>query len=82
MEKRLWDHFFYGLKLPLWDSIHYHYEADYDILMDEAKKREDEHNFNNSNKNPVEAKSGSVDQRELEVQALKQDVVELLTIVK
>ena len=40
-EKRLQDHFFYGLKLPLRDSIHYHYEqmeADYDVLIDEAKK--------------------------------------------
>ena len=69
-EKRLWDLFFYGLKLPLRDSIHYHYEqmeADYDILIDEAKKREDEHNFNNSNNNPVVAKSESVDQRESEL---------------
>ena len=85
LEKRLQDHFFYRLKLPLRDSIHYHYEqmeADYDILVDEAKKREDECNFNNSNNNPVVAKSGPVDQRESELQALKQQVVELLTIVK
>ena len=43
-EKRPSDRFFYGLKLPLRDSIHYHYEqmeADYDVLTDEAKKRED-----------------------------------------
>ena len=51
-EKRLQDHLFYGLKLLLRDSICYHYEqmeADYDILIDEAKKKEDECNFNNSN---------------------------------
>ena len=84
-EKRLWDHFFYGLKLPLRDSICYHYEqmeANFDILIDEAKKREDEHNFNNSNNNPIVAKSGSVDQRESELQALKQQVAQLLTVVK
>ena len=81
-EKRLQDHFFYGLKLPLRDSIHYHYgkmEADYDVLIDEAKKMEDECNFNNSNNNPVVAKSGPVDQSESELQALKQQVAELLT---
>ena len=85
LEERLWDHFFYGLQLPLRDSICYYYEqieADYDVLIDEAKKREDECNFNNSNKNPVVAKSGPVDQRESEFQALKQQVAELLTVVK
>ena len=44
-EKRLRDCFFYGLKLPLGDSIHYYYEqieANYDVLIVEAKKREDE----------------------------------------
>ena len=76
-EKRLQDHFFYGLKLPLRDSIHYYYEqmeANYDVLIDEAKKRADEQNYNNSNNNPVVAKDGSVDQRESELQALKQQV--------
>ena len=67
------------------DSIHYYYEqmeVNYDVLIDEAKKREDERNYNNSNNNPVVAKSGSVDQRESELQALKQQVAELLTVVK
>ena len=84
-EKRLQDHFFCGLKLPLRDSIHYYYEqmeVNYDILIDEAKKREDECNFNNSNNDPVVAKSGLVDQRESELQALKQQVAEKLTVVK
>ena len=57
-------------------------EANYDVLIDEAKKREDERNYNNSNNNPVVAKSGSVDQRESMLQALKQQVAELLTVVK
>ena len=57
-------------------------EANYDILVDEAKKREDECNFNNSNNSPVVAKSGPVDQQESELQALKQQVAELLTVVK
>ena len=57
-------------------------EANYDILIDEARKREDEHNFKNSNNNPVVAKSGPVDQRESELQAPKQQVAELLTVVK
>ena len=67
------------------DSIHYHYEhmeTSYDVLIDEAKKREIEHNFNNSNKNPVVAKSGPIDQRESELQALKQQVAEFVTVVK
>ena len=84
-EKRLQDHFFYGLKLPLRDSIQYYYEqieANYDVLIVETKKREDERNYNNSNNNPVVAKSGSVDQREPGLQPLKQQVAELLTIVK
>ena len=41
LEKRLQDHFFYRLKLPLRDSICYHYEqmeAAYNVLIDEAKK--------------------------------------------
>ena len=57
-------------------------EADYDILIDEAKRREDECNFNNSNNNPVVVKNGPIDQRELELQALKQQVAELLTVAK
>ena len=64
-EKRLQDHFFNGLKLPLRDSIRYYYEqmeANDDVLIDEAKKSEDERNYNNSNNNPVVAKNGSVDQ--------------------
>ena len=64
-EKRLEDPF--HLWVPLRDSTCYHYEqmeANYDVLIDKAKKREDEHNFNNSNNNPVVAKSGPVDQRE------------------
>ena len=69
-EKSFQDNFFYGLKLHLRDSIHYHYEqmeADYDILIDDAKKREDECNFNNSNNKHVVAKSVSVFQRESEL---------------
>ena len=84
-EKRLQEHFFYGLKLSLRDSICYHYEqmeANYDVLIDEAKKREDEHNFNSSNNNPVVGKSEPVDQKESELQALKQQVAELLAVVK
>ena len=40
-EESLLDHFFYGLKLPLRDSIHYYYEqmeANYDVLIDKAKR--------------------------------------------
>ena len=55
-EKRFHDRFFYGLKLPLRDSIRYHYEqleADYEMLLDEAKKRDDERNHSNNNNNPI-----------------------------
>ena len=57
-------------------------EANYNVLIDEAKKRKDEQNYNNSNNNLVVAKSGSIDQRESELQAIKQQVAELLTVVK
>ena len=84
-EKRLHDRFFYGLKLPLRDSIRYHYEqleADYEMLLDEAKKREDERNHSNDNNNPIVLKGGPVDPKESEMQALKQQVAELLKLAK
>ena len=51
-------------------------------LLMRPKKREDEHNFNNSNNNPVVVKSGPIDQRKYELKALKHHVAELLTVVK
>ena len=67
-ERRLCDRFFYDLKLPLRDSIRYDYEqleANYEMLLDEAKKREDKRNYSSNNNNPVVLKGALWTKRSL-----------------